>query len=271
MNKKLIFATALVFALFSGFYLIERGSPDHGIDEASVVFKATEATGAESVAVSVKTSQSSILNNSACELFLASLVTNSFSWWLGVKPLPVDDLAMQEIEAYRARNLDNAEAIIKKDLVSGINQQVRNKEAKLQAAVSNLRLGEKLEDSKRILGVPDIVFEIAMECEIIDGRFAGLKRFDTKVAASFGKDFSTETTFLVSSYWPRVGVPFDGRNGQGYRVLYLVADRSRTLRCWFWEQPTPSYKGLITANISERQYWEGATTNSPAPLGMSWY
>jgi len=271
MTKKLLCAVVLIIALFSVFYVFQRGSPKHELDVDRFFFEAIETNIAEPATITIKESPILISADSPCELFLASLVTNSFTWWLGVKPLPVDDLAAQEIEAYRARNPDNANAIIKQDIATGINQQVRTKEVKLRAAASSLRLGEKLEDSKSILGVPDIVFTIVMECEISDGRFAGLKRFDAKMAASFGKDFSGEATFLVSSYWPRVGNPFDGRNGQGYRVLYLVADQSRTLRHWFWEQPTTSYEGLSAANISERKYWEGATTNSPAPLGMSWY
>jgi hypothetical protein len=146
------------------------------------------------------------------------------------------------------------QATVEQDIRDGLNAEVRDREQALSKKAELLHEGQTTDEVVRLLGTPHMVKHVEMA-----DHGALIERVASVDAVGAGSG-------MELSYWPRVGVPFDGRNGQGYKVLFLYLDREHTLKLWSLAQPYPFYgKGTLTDRIRFRPYWEGSFTNSPAP------
>jgi hypothetical protein len=139
--------------------------------------------------------------------------------------------------------------IIRKDVAAGINEEARSKEERLRISTQELQAGTTPDQVIQILGSPD-----RTQVLITNGNTLSL---------TVGK--ATSGMEMYWSYWPRVGVPFDGRYGQGYKVLYLYFNDDHRLEKWLWQQPSISYAGSLNMVRKQKDYWEGAHTISPPP------
>jgi hypothetical protein len=149
------------------------------------------------------------------------------------------------------------QAVITKDKEDGINGEVRDKEAKLRKLTEQMRSGLSLDEVIQLIGDPDVVQIVTTESHVVSKTRKGSVK-EVPLGAR-----------MITSYWPRAGVLFDGRNGQGYEVLYLLFDGDRKLERWLWEQPHPRFDGTFGMVRRAKEYWEGKHDKSEAPpVGM---
>jgi len=159
-------------------------------------------------------------------------------------------------DAYEARERELV-AIIEKDIALGLNSETRAKERRLRELVEQLRVGLTVEAVTNILGPPDRLEAIVTQIEG-QGRYVNTSPIPSLTAAPLNSE-------VVASYWPRVGVPFDGRNGQGYKVLSLSFSTELRLEAWNWHQVQPAYVGGLGSLRNEVEFWRGSHAASPPP------
>jgi hypothetical protein len=143
--------------------------------------------------------------------------------------------------------------VIQKDLAAGLNAEVRGRQERLQLLAVNLHGGMTVTDVFKLMGSPD-----RLESVIQDPHIRG-----TEYVRSLEE--AASDAVLCISYWPRTGLPFDGRNGQGYKVLYVQFDSQRKLERSLWHQPEPSYAGSPSMLSRLERFWKGAYESSPPP------
>jgi hypothetical protein len=110
-----------------------------------------------------------------------------------------------------------------------------------------------IEEVVRFMGPPDSVYTL-----ITDPHVRGIE-----YAASL--DAVATNAQICISYWPRVGVPFDGRNGQGYKIFYAQFDDQRKLQKWLWQAPRPSLGGTLGTQARQERFWRGSYEVGPRP------
>ena len=173
--------------------------------------------------------------------------------WSGFQPLK---LSSESIENVRRKAEERLFSTVNKDKTDEINEAVRAKEQKLRKLSRALNKGLQSKDVIVIMGQPDVIQIVQRSTK--DRTVSRISR------ANSVANVPPDTSF-VFSYWPRVGVSFNGKNGQGYEVLYLLFDNQGTLERWFWEQPDPVPSGSLRDRMDQKKYWEGEHQNSTAP------
>ena len=145
---------------------------------------------------------------------------------------------------------------VKRDLADGINEDVRANEVWLSKKVGGLNLGQALDSVTNLFGAPHLIRVISMS-----GKLRTTQNIESLAQVSPGSEFEI-------SYWPRVGVPFDGRNGQGYKVLFLQFDSEQKLKYWSMEQPLLPTGMTGSQAFAMKAYFYGKTEKSgPPPKG----
>jgi hypothetical protein len=142
---------------------------------------------------------------------------------------------------------------IQKDVADGINSETRARESEIEALSENLQAGMSLQSVTNLLGMPDRIQSL-----MINGQTNFINVVD-----SFTQ-IPTNASLCIS-YWPRTGLPFDARNGQGYKVLYLQFDEHENLEQWVWQQPGSGSAGDMNTIAAQVQYWHGVYRISPPP------
>ena len=153
-------------------------------------------------------------------------------------------------------HLTNTDEVMAKDMADGINGDVRFKESVLRQAAAQLQPAMAPTQVIAVLGRPDTAKRLV---------FHGTEhQWDgTPIPAE-----SEEARNVCFGYWPRVGVPFDGRNGQGYQVLYVRFDAAGLVAKWEWTPPT-IVRGSARSLRFPLPYWGGTQeTSGPPPFEM---
>ena len=192
--------------------------------------------------------QRSVSPNAATNSGQEQEVVVSPAW--GFQPMKYPAAALKQ---WRKEQEVRLSETIAKDMADGINSEAREKQARLRSLCSSLKRGQTLSEVMAILGTPDVLQTLSTENDAVVVR---------QVAMA---ELLSQRTRTVASYWPRVGVPFDGRNGQGYEVLWVVMDDAHLVESWLWQQPSPAYAGSIGTVSVQREYWEGKHAKSGSP------
>jgi hypothetical protein len=146
--------------------------------------------------------------------------------------------------------------VVAKDIADEINAATRARESTLRERTRELQNGAALTDVTNSLGLPDVV------------RMTRLSEHGASIQRVALVDEVPFDAHVEISYWPRVGVAFDGRNGQGYKVLFMLFDHQRRLEAWTWQQPEEQYVGSISDVQRQQEYWRGKhEASGPPPRG----
>jgi hypothetical protein len=159
----------------------------------------------------------------------------------------------EEVRAYWEAREAAFQAVVALDTASGINTEVRERESDLRSRLKQVQSGALLSDVISIMGTPHMVIALWEK--------PGL----TTVVRIASVEEAAPDVALEISYWPRVGVPFDGRNGQGYKVLHLRFDATRSLRGVEWRYPGYTISGSLNMVMQQREYWRGKHEVSGPP------
>lgn len=172
---------------------------------------------------------------------------------VGLDPFSSTRMNNSEYAAFVRAEEARVQEVVSRDFADGINAEARKKQARLKEQSKSLRQGLTIPDVLKTLGAPDTIRVVVTNGEAVSMR-------DVHVASP--ADAPPQAIF---GYWPRVGVPFNGKNGQGYQVLYLVLNSDRRLAFWQWERPVVIYAGTINGIRRQKEYWEGVHELSPPP------
>ncbi len=149
------------------------------------------------------------------------------------------------------------EEIISKDVVDGINAEARAKEARLRQAAAQLSPGITGQQVLQVLGQPDTAKVLVTNGW--EQRWVAVPT-NTVLATAPG---------LRLGYWPRVGVPFNGKNGQGYQVLYVWLDQQAKVAAWRWARPSVLGAGSLSSIRAQDDYWRGVhELSGPPPVEL---
>lgn len=136
-------------------------------------------------------------------------------------------------------------SIMARDFLDGINQQVRDREEELRRRTESLRAGLPATGVRELLGSPQTV-----RASYQTNHYVGQRNISLDEQFTVGQ----ETYY---TYSPREGLPFDGRNGQGYDVLCLKFDPKGNLLIWQWERPHVLIGGSMNQVKKQMEYWQG--------------
>jgi hypothetical protein len=162
-------------------------------------------------------------------------------------PLSAAELAA----VHEARSV---EEVIAMDVADGINAEVREKEALLRKRAENLLAGLSPHQAIEFMGLPDTAKKWVVEGD------------QAKPVDLLSSDEYWHVASGYFGYWPRVGVPFNGKNGQGYHVLYLWFDANGQLASWQWKRPVIDFMGGVgKIALTEQDYWFGIHEKSGPP------
>lgn len=272
MKIKAFIIAAFIATAAALFWLIPRNTPENSTPAQPASYADTSNTRQGRLSQSAKDG-TKVNHTNAPQAFsnsVAILLASSYSWWLGDKPLPLDDLGSKELATFQHGVAETVSNVVAMDISESINEAVRERERALQRLAAQVSAGSKISDVISVIGRPDVVDLIEIERADDGGHIGGIETYEvhrTNVVPSIA---ITNEVITAISYWPRVGVPFNGKNGQGYRVLYLAFDQNGILKTSFWEQPSPVIRGRLAANPQEKSFWNGEFEKSPPPFGMAW-
>lgn len=143
--------------------------------------------------------------------------------------------------------------VIQNDVRDGINSQVRNRELEMRRLVDQFHSGMSKQEVISRIGPPHTTHKVVSQGKL------------TTITRTYEFSETAPESTSIFTYWPRVGVPFDGRNGQGYWIVHLHFGTNQLLDNWSWSEPAYVLSGSGETRRRQAEHWDGSFEISSVP------